>query len=91
MLNPLHPIPGAFADLNDAALLDKVYGVTVVFLNPAVPFYYPAEQMEGVIQDIKTNKRGERFLLIKADKLNFPKWINVQAVQFPAQTKTAAA
>lgn len=89
MFNQLHPISAVFADANDTALRDEVYGVTVAFINPAVPMYHAAEQMEGIVLDVKTSPRGRRQLLVKADGLNLPKWIDLDAVQFPV-TQTAA-
>ncbi len=77
-------------DEQDFTLLDESFGVRVVFLNPAVPMDYPAEQMEGIILDVRTNRCGRRQLLIKADKLNIPKWIDLQDVQFSWKTATAS-
>ncbi len=77
-------------DEQDFSLLNESFGVRVVFLNPAVPMYYPAEQMTGVILDVRTNRSGQRQLLIKADKLNLPKWVDLQDVQFLRETATAS-
>lgn len=80
-------------DANDPDLLDQVYGLPVVFEWDGCPGVYPRQQMEGVILDLKTTRRGERKLLVKAKELNLPKWVNLNEVQFPfvaAESKTAA-
>lgn len=74
--------PAIAYDLDDAALLGTVYGVTVAFRNPAVPFCYPAETMTGVVQDVKTSPRGCRQLLVKSERLSLAKWIDVNDCQF---------
>lgn len=81
----------ALADIHDAALLDEVFGLTVVFLNPCIPMYHAAEPLEGVILDVKTSPRGKRQLLVKANELNLPKWIDVNAVQFTRLSAQKAA
>lgn len=72
----------AYADLDDAALLDTVYGVTVAFIWDGCPNYYPRQQMTGVIQDVRTRPNGVRQLFVKADELNLPHWIALNDCQF---------
>lgn len=93
MLNEvLHPDQVAFADMNDAALRDDVFGVTVTFMYSGCPNYAPRKQVEGVILDVQTAKGGERWLLVKVDGLPFPKSVRLQDVQFPiTETATLAA
>lgn len=83
--------PIAIPDALDTRLADDVFGVAVMFEYEGVAHYYPRETMTGVVLDVRTARSGKRQLLIKADKLNLPRWVDLDAVQFPAQKQTAEA
>ena len=73
----------AFSDTFDDALLDQISGLTVVFLYAGCPHYYPRQQMEGMVLDLRTTRSGKRQLLVKAEPLNLPRWIDLDDIQFP--------
>ncbi|MEO8391439.1 MAG: hypothetical protein ABI700_00465 [Chloroflexota bacterium] len=85
------PTPSAFSDADDSALLDQIYGVVVVFTYSGSVGYSPRQQMEGVVLDLHTTRTGKRQLLIKAIGLNIPKWIDLEAIQFPNSDKSSHA
>jgi hypothetical protein len=74
--------PFAF-DTYDDALLDTIFGMTVVFVYAGCPHYYPRQQMEGIVLDLYTTRSGKRRLLVKAEALNLPKWVDLDDIQFP--------
>ena len=78
------PRPSAFSDAHDSALLDQIYGLVVAFTYGGSAGYSPRQQMEGVVLDLHTLHNGKRQLLIKANGLNVPKWIDLENIQFPA-------
>ena len=79
-----HPTPSAFSDAHDSSLLDQIYGLVVVFTYSGCPSYSPRQQLEGIVLDLHTLRSGKRQLLIKANGLNLPKWIDLEDIQFPA-------
>lgn len=76
-------------DAQDEQLADNYFGQPVTFIWSGCPGVYAKQQLTGIILDVKTCKNGERALLVKADTLNLPKWVNINQVQFPNK-KTAA-
>ena len=84
------PTPSAFSDAHDSALLDQIYGLVVVFTYSGCASYSPRQQMEGVVLDLHTLHNGKRQLLIKANGLNIPKWIDLEDIQFPANPSSTS-
>lgn len=76
-------------DASDSGLLDTCYDSTVTFIYSGCPGVVARKQVNGVVQDVKTDKYGDRHVLVKVEGRLFPEWININRVQF-IQTKTAA-
>lgn len=82
--------PTIHPDASDVSLLDTCYGSIVTFIHSGCPGVIARKQVNGVVQDVKTDKYGDRHLLVKVEGRPFPEWINVNRVQF-LQTKTPAS
>lgn len=74
--------PVIHPDANDSTLLDTCYGSTVTFIHSGCPGVMARKQVDGVVQDLKTDKLGDRHLLVKVEGRPFPEWVNVNRVQF---------
>lgn len=81
--------PIIYPDASDSDLLNECYGVTVTFMHSGSPGVMARQQVNGVVSDLKTDKQGDRHLLVKVEGRPFPEWINLNRIQFTRETKTA--
>lgn len=85
-----HPSTQEIKNATDSVIVKEGVENTVKFTWSGCPGIYARQQLEGIVIDAQTTKRGERYLLVKAVELNIPKWVRIKDVQF-IQTKTATA
>lgn len=84
---PFHSVLDEAPDQNDFALLNDCFGVPVTFLYAGSPGIVARKQVSGVIVDVKTTRK-DRYVLVKVEGLPFPKWVNLNQVQFVSESKT---